>query len=95
MLRFILYFLLIFVQGCFPLAQNHAPVVKNVRFAQRTDGSFKVDIYYDLYDADRVSMDASMQISEDNSNSWTFAAASFSGDVGKRRVSGWPICVWV
>ena len=31
-------------------AQNSAPVVQNVTFTPRTDGSYFVDIYYDLYD---------------------------------------------
>ncbi len=51
-------------------AQNHAPEVKNVRFSQRTDGTLKVDIYYDLNDADRDSMFVTMQVSDNGGAGW-------------------------
>lgn len=34
------------------LYANTAPVISNVTAQQRGDGSFMVDIYYDVYDAD-------------------------------------------
>ena len=69
-------------------AQNHAPEVKNVRFSQRTDGTLKVDIYYDLNDADRDSMFVTMQVSDNGGAGWDYAAASVTGDVNKKLVSG-------
>ena len=49
----------------FVVAQNHAPVVENVTFVQKTDGSFMVDIYYDVTDADGNAMAVSMKVSND------------------------------
>lgn len=69
-------------------AQNQAPVVENVRFTQRTDGSFKVDIYYDVNDADGDSMTISMLVSEDAGSTFDFLATSLSGDFGENIKSG-------
>jgi uncharacterized protein (TIGR02145 family) len=72
----------------FLLAQNNAPEVTNVTFNQRTDGSFKVDIYYDLNDADDDTMFVSMQVSDDAGSSWGFSCALDSGDIGAGKTSG-------
>lgn len=53
------YYLLFSFLLIFPLtanSQNTAPEVTNVTFEQRADGSFKVDVYCDLYDADGDDM---------------------------------------
>ncbi len=69
-------------------AQNNAPEVTNVTFNQRTDGSFIVDVYYDLIDADGDTMLVTMQVSEDSGSSWLFICDSVSGDVGTGIQSG-------
>jgi formylglycine-generating enzyme required for sulfatase activity len=69
-------------------AQNHAPEVKNVRFSQRSDGTLKVDIYYDLNDADYDSMWVTMQVSENDGADWNYACPAASGDVNKKLTSG-------
>jgi len=75
-------FSLIFFLYSFGLAQNNVPEVTNVTFNQRTDGSFIVDVYYDLNDADGDTMLVTMQVSEDSGATWNFACDSISGDVG-------------
>ena len=51
--KVILGLLVIFVLNAqYITAQNEAPKVKNVIFSQRTDGTYLVDIYYDIYDPD-------------------------------------------
>jgi hypothetical protein len=44
---------------------NSAPVVGNVTVSQRTDGSKKVDIRYNLSDADGDKCTISVQVSSD------------------------------
>jgi len=70
------------------LAQNHAPQVSNVTFEQRMDGSHKVDIYYDLYDADGDAMTVTMQASNDAGTTWDVSCKQISGDVGENIMSG-------
>jgi len=69
-------------------AQNHAPEVTNVTFTQRTDGSFVVDVYYDLNDTDGNAMTVTMQVSDDNGATWDFSCANVSGDIGSGKTSG-------
>jgi formylglycine-generating enzyme required for sulfatase activity len=69
-------------------AQNSAPEVNNVLFSQRTDGSFLVDIRYDLYDADGDEMTVSLAVSGDGGATWGIAATTLSGDVGAGITSG-------
>ena len=61
---------------------NSAPVVSNVTVSQRTDGSKKVDIRYNLYDADGDKCTVSVQVSSDGGSTWTVPAVSFTGDIG-------------
>jgi len=72
----------------FVVAQNHAPVVENVTFVQKTDGSFMVDIYYDVTDADGNAMAVSMKVSNDAGQTWDFKCDSLKGDIGSGIVSG-------
>ncbi|MFC2135335.1 FISUMP domain-containing protein [Bacteroidota bacterium] len=69
-------------------AQNINPVVSNVTFSQRTDGSFIVDIYYDVNDADGNSMTVTMQASNDSGATWIFSCEQITGDVGAGITSG-------
>jgi formylglycine-generating enzyme len=86
--RTILLFSLMMTSLAGLYAQNHAPEVKNVRFSQRTDGTLKVDVYYDLYDADRDSMFVTMQVSENDGVHWSYACPAITGDVNKKLASG-------
>lgn len=69
-------------------AQNTAPEVTNVTFNQRLDGSFMVDIYYDVNDVDGDTMRVTMQVSEDAGTNWDFLADSIDGNVGSDVLSG-------
>ena len=72
--------LIIFLQVAFSFAQ--APVVSNVSFAQRTDGSLIVDIYYDLSDGDGETKTIQVEASNDNGSTWDLTCTSLTGDVG-------------
>ena len=69
-------------------AQNSAPEVTNVTFTQRSDGSFIVDVYYDLNDADGDTMTVNMRVSEDAGTTWEFACQYITGDVGDSILTG-------
>ncbi len=69
-------------------AQNHAPEVTNVTFSQRNYSSYKVDIYYDLYDVDSDAMTVTMQASNDAGQTWNVSRSQISGDVGDNITSG-------
>ncbi len=68
------------------LAQT--PVVENVRFEQRTDGSLWVDIYYDLISPGELLLDIDIEASDDNGTSWTLPCASLTGDIGEGITQG-------
>ncbi len=70
------------------LCQNLPPVVSNVSFSQRTDGSFLVDIYYDVNDPEGDPLTVSLKVSDDNGYSWDFACTQLSGSVGAGQGSG-------
>ncbi len=72
----------------FGKAQNTVPVVEHVTFSQRTDGSYYVDIRYDLADADGDTMTVFMQVSDDSGSTWNFPCQNISGDVGAGIQSG-------
>ncbi|HPN44067.1 MAG TPA: fibrobacter succinogenes major paralogous domain-containing protein [bacterium] len=65
-----------------------APVVNNVRFAQRDDGSLLVDIYYDVTDADGDILEVGITASNDDGATWILPCTRFGGDVGKGIVPG-------
>ncbi|NQT26196.1 fibrobacter succinogenes major paralogous domain-containing protein [candidate division KSB1 bacterium] len=75
-----LLFLILLLSTTLIFAQ--APVVENVSFVQRTDGSLKVDIYYDLSDGDGENKQIVVEASSDNGATWTLNCASLTGDVG-------------
>jgi len=75
--------LIIIVFTTFPsLGQNQTPIVQNVTFNQRTDGTFKVDIYYSVNNPEGTSMIVSMKASSDNGQNWDFSCPSITGDLG-------------
>ena len=69
-------------------AQNQTPVVQNVTFTQRTDSTFKVDVYYNVNDPDGDDMTITIQVSDDNGASWNVSCDSVSGDIGSDVSSG-------
>ncbi len=78
---------ILFIVICFLLAtglnaQNNNPVVSNVRFEQRTDGSYIVDIYYDLSDSDGDSSTISVIASNNLGVTYRFGISSVTGDLG-------------
>ncbi len=56
------------------------PVVSNVQAAQRP-GTHKVDIRYDVADADGDALWITVEVSDDGGTSYAVPAASFSGDI--------------
>lgn len=58
------------------------PVVSNVRFAQRTDGSRLVDVYYNLVDADGNACAVTLLASDDGGADWVMPCSQCTGDVG-------------
>lgn len=79
---------LLFVSSFQIVAQDQSPVVQNVTFSQRTDGSFLVDIYYDVNDPESSTMTVSMQVSSDNGTTWDFSCNNITGEVGSGIISG-------
>ncbi|HEV57077.1 MAG TPA: hypothetical protein ENN87_06215, partial [Phycisphaerales bacterium] len=77
-------FSLMFVVVLLPGAAwaNSNPVVSNVTASQRTDGSGKVDIRYNLADADGDKCTVTVQVSNDDGATWTVVATSLSGAIG-------------
>ena len=75
-------------------SQNHPPSVNNIRFAQRTDGTFLVDIYYSLADAENNLQTVSMEASIDDGVSWNYPCASVSGDIGAKIAPGDKHIIW-
>jgi hypothetical protein len=59
-----------------------APLVENVRFEQRTDGTLLVDIYYDVSDVDSDRLKITIEASDDDGATWTLPCTSLFGDVG-------------
>lgn len=59
------------------------PVISNIDFQQRTDGSGILEISYDLHDADGDTCAVALQLSVDNGITWDFPALNLSGDVGE------------
>ncbi|MEN8006129.1 MAG: hypothetical protein ABFS42_03900 [Candidatus Krumholzibacteriota bacterium] len=66
---------------------NSAPVVSNV-FAVQRDGTFIVDITYDLVDPDGDLMWVSLYFSPDGGATWPIVCRSVTGDVGAFVASG-------
>lgn len=63
------------------LAQT--PVVENVRYEQRTDGSLLVDIWFDVTTVSGLPLEIMVKASNDNGATWDFPCSSLIGDVGE------------
>ncbi len=64
------------------------PVVENVRLEQRSDGSLKADIYYDVTDADGDTLPITLQASDDDGATWQLPVSHVSGDIGDSVLTG-------
>jgi len=64
------------------------PEVTNVTGSQRYDGSFLVDIYYDVYDVDGDLLTISMEVSDSPVGPWNIACNEVTGDLGGNIDSG-------
>ena len=64
------------------------PVVENVRFAQRMDGSLLVDIYYDVSTAGGLPLEVTVEASDDDGITWNLPCISLTGDVGDSIFAG-------
>ncbi|MHB8077793.1 MAG: alpha-amylase family protein [Candidatus Krumholzibacteriia bacterium] len=71
-----------------PPARAADPVVSNVRFAQRTDGSRLVDVTYDLADADGDTCAVTLLASDDGGADWIMPCTRYTGDAGRGVVPG-------
>jgi formylglycine-generating enzyme required for sulfatase activity len=67
---------------------NVPPEVNNVTVEQREDGTFLVDIWYDLYDADGDLMQITITSSNNEGESWDYLIQSITGDLGLNISSG-------
>lgn len=96
MLKKIFYLLLLFVYGAnISVAQYNPPVVTNVDFNMRTDGSRIVDINYDVNDADGNTMTITVKASSDDGVTWNLPITNVSGAVGSGITSGnGKIIIW-
>ncbi len=64
------------------------PLVFNVRFAQRRDGSGLVDVSFDLADLDSPLLTVHLEASGDGGLTWDLEVLSTSGDVGPEVPAG-------
>jgi len=82
-------FLVVLLLIAFNLFCNEPPVVSNVVVEQRDDGTYFVDIYYDLEDADGDNMIVNISASDDEGESWSYLINNVSGDIGLDIISGY------
>lgn len=76
-------------------AQNTAPVVTNVDFTMRNDGSKVVDITYDVFDAQGQTMTVTIAASSDGGVTWNLPITQVTGAVGSGITNGTgKIIVW-
>ena len=75
---------LVLITGCL-YAQ-----VSNIRVDQRNDGTFMVDIWYDLTfnDVEILSAEVLVQASNNNGSSWGLGCSSLTGDFGEGITAG-------
>lgn len=63
-------------------APNTVPTVSNVSFVNNIPTTGKVDIYYDVTDAEQNLVAISMEASNDGGNTYNFACTQLTGDIG-------------
>lgn len=65
-----------------------SPEVTNVTSVQRDDGSYMVDVYYDLANAPGLAMTVMLIGSNDNGYTWEIPCPQATGDVGQNIFAG-------
>ncbi|MCF7919900.1 MAG: formylglycine-generating enzyme family protein [Candidatus Cloacimonetes bacterium] len=85
-MKYILIIVLV-VSGVF-LFSNEPPEVSNFSVEQRDDGTYLVDIYYDVEDADSDLMYVELRASMDEGATWVYQINSLTGDFGLDIASG-------
>ena len=88
MKNLLLYLLVLLVAQLSAPVFGAVPMVENVTFAQRTDGSKLVDITYDVSDVDGDLLAITLQISHDGGATWDYPVLNLTGDVGQGIVPG-------
>ena len=76
----VLFAYLIFVASCC-LAKGTGLAVSNIRSSQ-ANGSFFVDITYDLVDTNRAKVPVTLALSDNGGATYVVTATSFTGDIG-------------
>lgn len=61
---------------------NAFPVVSNVTFTNNISTTGKVDIYFDVSDAEQSTVTISMEVSNDGGTTYDFACTQVTGDIG-------------
>jgi len=61
---------------------NSVPVVSNVTFVNNISTTGKVDIYYDVTDAEQGTVTISMDVSKDGGATYNFPCTQIIGDIG-------------
>jgi len=80
-------------------SQNNNPVIGTVNVQQR-EGTFLVDIYYDVTDIDNDPLIIYVQVSDDSGKTFKVPATTFTGDYGFDIIPGsnkqivWDATVW-
>ncbi|MFC2120037.1 right-handed parallel beta-helix repeat-containing protein, partial [Bacteroidota bacterium] len=64
------------------------PVVSNVWFEQRTDGSLIVDIYYDVTSAGGLPLEVFIEASDDDGITWDLPCTNLTGEIGDSIFAG-------
>lgn len=67
---------------------NEVPIVSNVDFTMRNDGSKIVEIIYDVYDANEQPLTITVASSSDGGISWDLPITQISGDIGSGITNG-------
>lgn len=68
--------------------QAQTPLVENVRFEQRLDGSLLVDIWYDVTSVSDLPLEIIIEASDDGGTTWYLPITSLTGDVGENISAG-------
>ncbi len=87
--RYLIILTFVLLLPCITLLYaNTPPVISNMTVSQRSDGTFLVDIYYDVYDADGDLLTISLEVSDDGGSTWDVDCVQISGDVGTGIIPG-------
>jgi hypothetical protein len=80
-------FFLFFLFNTFLIAHNNSPTIEILVVDQRDDGSYIVNIYYNLYDVDADTVKVIMFVSSDYGTTWDFSYEDVIEDIGSSLTS--------